>query len=91
MRKYKYLNRISSVTKRIKTYHSANDPVLLIDTVLFGSVTFSNGKLRSRSANCYGRLLSEAFSHGELAFQYGQIPIYADRCGQLPIVAFEYG
>ena len=74
--------RISSVTKRIKTYHSANDPELRTDTSYLDR-SFSNGKLLSRSAYCYGRLLSEVFSHGELAFQYVQIPIYADRCKQL--------
>ena len=50
MRNYSYRIRISSASKRIKTYHSAVDPKLRTGKVSFGSLPLVTLRYLSRSA-----------------------------------------
>ena len=83
MRKYTYLIRISSVTKRIKTYHSANDPELRTDTVLFRSlplVTVSYYLVHRIDTNGYFQKRFHTESLRSNADRYLFMQIVADSC-----------
>ena len=83
MRKYTYFIRISSVTKRIKTYHSANDPELLTDTVLFESlplVTVSYDLVQRIVTNGYFQKRFHTESLRSNTDRYVFMQIVADSC-----------